>query len=183
MKIYTKTGDQGETGLFGGKRVSKASLRVEAYGTLDELNCVMGIAHSELGELTQKNTIEAIQHQLFCLGAEVATVPEKSSKLNFQLLGHDEILVLEHQIDAWQQALEPLKQFILPGGSKAAACVHHARAVCRRAERLIVELAQQETVRNEVIVYVNRLSDWLFVFARFLNKTAGCQDIPWSTKK
>lgn len=182
MKIYTKTGDAGDTGLWGGTRVSKATLRVATYGTVDELNCVLGVAHSEFSASSEKQQLEQIQQQLFCIGAEVASPPSKVSTLQIPLISEREIEHLEHQIDVWQNQLPQLRQFILPGGSKPAAALHHARAVCRRAERLTVELAQQESLRNEIIVYLNRLSDWLFVFARFANQMEGQLDIPWSSK-
>jgi cob(I)alamin adenosyltransferase len=166
---------------MGGTRVSKANLRVATYGTVDELNCILGVAHSEFIAPSEKQMLEQVQQQLFCIGAEIASPSSKVSTLKVPLTSMRDIEQLEQQIDAWQNQLEPLRQFILPGGSKSAAALHHARAVCRRAERLVVELSQQEPLRNEIIVYLNRLSDWLFVFARFANKLEGQLDTPWST--
>lgn len=179
VKIYTKTGDKGDTGLFGGLRVSKASLRVEAYGTLDELNCALGMARSDMADRTLGGYIECIQHELFSLGAELAVTPGKHTSLKTPMLGVAAIEKLERQIDDWEAQLTPLRQFILPGGTKAAACLHYARAVCRRAERVTVRLTEQEPVRREILVYLNRLSDWLFVFARVANHSAAHPDIVW----
>ncbi len=182
MKIYTKSGDQGETGLFGGSRVSKASLRVAAYGTIDELNCVLGMARSEMCDSASHACLENIQHQLFSLGAELAVTPAKVTSLRTPMLDMDAVAELESQIDSWEAQLTPLRQFILPGGTKAAACLHFARAVCRRAERAVVRLGEQEPVRSEALIYLNRLSDWLFVFARIANHSENCPDILWIQK-
>lgn len=180
-RIYTRTGDSGETGLFGGGRVSKDSLRVAAYGTIDELNAVLGVARESLGTDKSLGEIDAfvvrVQHQLFNLGAELATPAPAEHGTN--LLSDDDVSWLERSIDAWESALAPLKTFILPGGSPAAARLHWARTVCRRAERLVVELAASETLRGEVIRYVNRLSDALFVAARRANQVVGIADVPW----
>lgn len=180
MKIYTKTGDQGQTGLFGGARVSKGSLRVETYGQIDELNSVLGLVRCEgdfdaaVGAL-----LEAVQCQLFNLGAELATAPDTKAALNIPLVSEDEIAALEHAIDRAEGELQPLKTFVLPGGSRAAATLHLARTVCRRAERAAVLLAEAESVRPECLRFLNRLSDALFVFARLANHRAGVADVPW----
>ena len=180
MKIYTKTGDKGETGLFGGARVSKASLRVEAYGQVDELNSVLGLVRSE-GEFDAgiAALLEAVQCQLFNLGAELASAPDNKVALNIPLVSEDEIAALEHAIDRAEGELQPLKTFVLPGGSRAAATLHLARTVCRRAERALVLLAQEESVRADCVRFLNRLSDALFVFARLANHRAGVADVPW----
>jgi cob(I)alamin adenosyltransferase len=179
MKIYTKTGDDGETGLFGGPRVSKDAARIEAYGTVDELNSVLGMVRAQLapGEIHQ--LVARIQHELFALGAQLAT-PDPAAHRT-ALVGEPQIRALEHAIDHYEAGLEPLKQFVLPGGAPPAAGLHLARAVCRRAERRVVTLARESTARvaRETIVYLNRLSDLLFVLAREVNRQAGCPDEPW----
>lgn len=180
MKIYTKTGDQGDTGLFGGARVSKASLRVETYGEVDELNSVLGIVRAEPAfDAAVGALLEAVQSQLFNLGAELATAPDSKAALGIPLVSEEEIGALEQGIDRAEGELAPLKTFVLPGGSRAAAALHLARTVCRRAERTLVELAAHESVRPECLRYLNRLSDALFVFARLANHRAGVADVPW----
>lgn len=182
MKIYTRTGDDGTTGLFGGARVKKSSLRVEAYGTVDETNAAIGRARVSLAN-TKAADIDAglarIQAELFTLGAELATVPGKEKQLKMTLLSNEEGTRLEREIDAAEDGLPPLKFFVLPGGTAAAADLHLARCVARRAERLLVNLAETEPVRNECIVYLNRLSDLLFTLARRANHLAGVEDVPW----
>lgn len=184
-RIYTRTGDSGETGLFGGGRVRKDDLRVAAYGTVDELNAVLGVtrcalvvAESRLTEID--DFMVRVQHQLFNLGAELATPQPAVHGTN--LVGDADVAWLEQAIDGWEQSLAPLRTFILPGGSPAAAYLHWARTVCRRAERLVVELAAQETIRGEVIRYVNRLSDALFVAARAANQLVDVADVAWNPR-
>jgi cob(I)alamin adenosyltransferase len=179
MKIYTKTGDRGETGLFGGARVSKASLRVDTYGEIDELNSVLGLARCEALDAGSGALLEQVQSQLFNLGAELSTAPDSKVALGIPLISEDEIGALEQAIDQAETELPPLKTFVLPGGSRGAALLHLARTVCRRAERKLVLLAQSESVRDEAVRYVNRLSDTLFVLARLENLRAGIADVPW----
>lgn len=179
MKIYTKTGDRGDTGLFGGARVSKASLRVTAYGELDELNSVVGLVRTEPFDAGVDALLRDVQSRLFDLGAELATAPDSKVALGIPLLDEAEIERLEAAIDQAETELEPLKTFVLPGGCRAASYLHLARTVCRRAERVLVELAQTEPVRAECIKYVNRLSDTFFVLARLANHRAGLADVPW----
>lgn len=179
MKIYTKTGDRGETGLFGGARVSKAHLRVDAYGLTDELNSVLGLARSEPLDKNTERLLAEVQSQLFNLGAELATSPDSKAALNIPLVSDVEIGALEQAIDQAESELPPLKTFVLPGGSRGAALLHLARTVCRRAERKLVRLAQSEPVRDEAVRYLNRLSDTLFVLARLENLRAGIADVPW----
>lgn len=182
MKIYTRTGDEGHTGLFGGARVSKASLRVEAYGEIDELNSALGVARaSGLGERLSAE-LETIQNELFCVGAELATMPEKLDKLTLPKIAPASTERLERFIDTLDEGLAPLQNFVLPGGSIGAAQLHVARTIARRAERRIVELAAGETVRDELVKYVNRLSDALFTMAREANREAGVADVPWRTR-
>jgi cob(I)alamin adenosyltransferase len=179
MKIYTKTGDAGETALFGGARVSKASLRVDAYGVVDELNSVLGLVRTEPFDQELDELLGQVQSQLFNLGAELASAPDSKVALGVALVSEREVQALERAIDRADQELPPLKTFVLPGGSRAAAHLHLARTVCRRAERKLVLLAQSETLRPEVVRYVNRLSDALFVFARLANQRLGVADVPW----
>jgi len=179
VKIYTKTGDSGETGLFGGPRVPKNSPRIEAYGAVDELNAVLGVARSVPlpGEIDA--IVARVQHELFHLGAELATPdPAKSSTA---VIGATQIEQLEQEIDAQEASLAPLKQFILPGGSMAAAQLHLARTVCRRAERDLLTLMADErgAISPALLVYLNRLSDLLFVLARGANAALGQPDVPW----
>lgn len=179
MKIYTRTGDDGETGLFGGPRASKDAPRIEAYGTVDELNSVLGVVRAQLPPGEINDLVAGIQNELFALGAQLATPDPAAHKT--ALLGARQIAALEGAIDRYEDELEPLKQFVLPGGVPAAAHLHLARAVCRRAERRVVTLVREssEPVARETIVYLNRLSDLLFVLARTVNRQAGRGDEPW----
>jgi len=179
MKIYTKTGDRGETGLFGGTRVSKSSARVAAYGDVDELSSVLGIAHAHEPDAEVRAQLQRVQTELFALGAELASSPEKDIDLGLALLGETEITRFEHEIDTLERELPALKNFVLPGGSAQAAYLHLARTTCRRAERNAVALSAVEPLRSEILRYLNRLSDWLFVMARHANFRAKVDDIPW----
>ncbi|HET7542398.1 MAG TPA: cob(I)yrinic acid a,c-diamide adenosyltransferase [Polyangiaceae bacterium] len=182
MKIYTRTGDAGETGLFGGARVGKDDPRVEAYGTVDELNSCLGVVRA-LGASTETDeALLQIQSDLFTLGAELACAPGKEQKLNMTVLGEADILRLEGWIDRSEAPLEPLKNFVLPGGSTSAAELHKARTVCRRAERRTLTASHSSAIRSEVLIYLNRLSDLLFVLARYENHVAGLSDIPWRAR-
>lgn len=181
MKIYTRTGDQGETGLFGGPRVPKDHTRIEAYGTVDELNAELGLARAELKDPSLADIdalLGRVQHHLFDIGAELAT-PDPVTK-GTALLAGSHIELLEQAIDTHDGELTPLKQFILPGGTRAAAQLHVARCVCRRAERVVVSLAGLEAVREEPVRYLNRLSDLLFTIARVVNHRVGEGDVPWN---
>jgi len=177
MKIYTKGGDQGETGLFGGSRVSKDHGRIETYGTMDELNACLGVAISLKLPSEVQTRILRIQGELFQLGAELATPVGR--KYASKLIDQADIVKLEKEIDEMESKLSPLKTFILPGGTQAASQIHFARCVCRRAERLLVTLTKSEQIRPEAIQYLNRLSDYLFVTARYLNFLSGVTDVPW----
>lgn len=179
MKIYTKTGDSGETGLFGGARVSKAAARVGAYGDVDELNSVIGLARTTPFDPVIDVLLAEIQSELFNVGAELATTPEKAEKNLAPVVGEAEIARLEAAIDRADEELPPLKTFVLPGGLPAAAHLHLARTTCRRAERAIVALGAAEPVRPEVVRYLNRLSDLLFTLARLANARGGFEDVPW----
>ncbi|MEO9884487.1 MAG: cob(I)yrinic acid a,c-diamide adenosyltransferase [Balneola sp.] len=177
MKIYTKKGDSGDTSLFGGQRVSKSSMRIEAYGTVDELNSVIGVATSHGVDQRSKELLDEIQIQLFVLGSDLATPLSKKLKIN--RISDEEITFLENAIDELEESLEPLTSFILPGGSPSGATLHVARTVCRRAERLAVECAKQDEISGFAIKYLNRLSDFLFVLARLENKQSGSEETKW----
>ena len=183
MKIYTRTGDDGTTGLFGGGRVRKDAIRVEAYGTVDETNAAIGRARVSLTGAPMGTPIDQvlsrIQEDLFTLGAELATVSGKEATLKMTLISAEDGARLEGEIDAAEEGLPPLKTFVLPGGSAAAADLHLARCVARRAERHLITLAESEPVRTECIIYLNRLSDLLFTLARRANHLAGVPDVPW----
>ncbi|HEX9938048.1 MAG TPA: cob(I)yrinic acid a,c-diamide adenosyltransferase [Longimicrobium sp.] len=185
MKIYTRTGDRGDTGLFGGGRVPKDHVRVDAYGEVDELNSTLGvvIVHlQEAGEAALADGLRQVQADLFTIGANLATpAPEDGGRENAYIAPLDpaRAAALEGWIDAADAELEPLKSFILPGGSPAAAALHLARTVCRRAERRVVTLAREVTVDPALVIYLNRLSDLLFTLARLANKRAGLEDVPW----
>lgn len=179
MKIYTKTGDKGQTGLFDGTRVLKSNLRVEAYGTIDELNSYIGtIASFEIPE-ADRLTLLKICKLLFNAGTDLATPKESKLPKSFQRISDNEVKFLEEQIDKYTNELPELKNFILPTGCFESGFVHIARTVCRRAERCVVELEQSEKVNHSVVVFLNRLSDFLFVFARYVNKIKGVEDIVW----
>jgi len=177
MKIYTKTGDKGETGLFGGPRVRKDHLRIEAYGSVDELNAVLGVARSETLPAEIDALLAQIQNSLFDLGAELAT-PDPA-KMGVASVGASHVEVLERAIDRYEAGLPPLKTFILPGGTRGTAQLHVARTVCRRAERRLISLSAAETISGQLIIYLNRLGDLLFVLAREVNRAGGESDVPW----
>lgn len=180
MKIYTKTGDDGTTGLFGGVRVKKNSLAVEAYGTVDELNACIGVARATRLDAFTEGVLAHVQVDLFTLGAELACVPGKEDNLRMTLLEESDGHRLERAIDEAEKELAPLKSFVLPGGSPQAAALHLARTVCRRAERRV--LSVEDGPREEVVIYLNRLSDLLFTLARYANVKAGVQDVPWAPR-
>jgi len=173
-RIYTRTGDAGDTGLFGGGRVSKDDPRVEAYGTVDEANSALGLLAAQLDD-ELASAVRSMQHALFDIGAELAT-PQQG---RVAAVTPEQVAALEHLIDGWDDALPPLRQFILPGGSAPAAAAHLARAVVRRAERRTVTLARTAAINPEVLRYLNRLSDCLFVLARLLNHRRGVADVAW----
>ena len=183
MKIYTRTGDSGETGLFGGPRVRKDDIRIEAYGTVDELNAVLGMARTEPTSAELSELLESLQHDLFVIGSELATPEPKQQQL--PAIGTADITRVEGCIDQYEAELPPLKQFILPGGSPGGAALHVARAVCRRAERRVISLQNQNDteISASIVVYLNRLSDLLFVLARFANQQAAQPEIAWKNPR
>lgn len=180
MKIYTKTGDKGKTGLLGGTRVDKHALRIEAYGTLDELNAWVGLLISHTGENEKRKKILAhIQDRLFTLGALLAADPEKN-KMKLPTLNESDWEILETEMDDMTGRLPELKSFILPGGSELASFSHLARTVCRRAERCVTRLAATEQVDTSGIIYLNRLSDYFFVLSRMILKEQGLKEVTWN---
>ncbi len=182
MKIYTKTGDDGKTSLLNGKRVSKYTARVELYGTVDELNAVIGTAVSEEIPARLKKTLTKLNATLFFLGSDLASPFDPPPKFEIKRIELEEIEWLESKIDEYSDEMPELKNFILPGGTKCAAHLHLARTVCRRAERLAVRLAEEENIGEYAIKFLNRLSDFLFVAARMANYLAGVEDVKWSAK-
>lgn len=178
--IYTKTGDKGETALFGGKRVSKSHLRVDAYGTVDELNAFIGLLCDALEPGATKAALLQIQHRLFSVGAHLASDPQQNPAAP-DLLAED-IRMLEGSIDAMEENLPPLKNFILPGGHPVVSLCHVCRTVCRRAERLVVALHEHEPVDDGVLQYLNRLSDYFFVLARQLALDSGAEEVIWAPR-
>jgi len=181
VKIYTKTGDKGTTGLYGGARVSKDSPRITAYGEIDELNAVIGIVRAETPLEPVKTVLAEIQYALFILGAELAS-PSPDPKIPVITSAH--VDDLERQIDVINSTVTPMRHFILPGGTRTSAFLHLARTVCRRAERATVHLASlpEETVGRWVLIYLNRLSDFLFMLARLANQLENVEDVPWISK-
>lgn len=182
MKIYTKTGDQGTTSLFGGKRVSKAELRIDAYGTVDELNSWVGVLRDQPVNISRAKILIEIQDRLFTIGSVLATEPD-NTKVKIPLLSEDDIVFLEKEIDAMDQVLPPMRFFVLPGGHTAVSFGHVTRTVCRRAERLVIELNQQEPVDVLVIKYLNRLSDYIFVLCRKMAQDLNIEETPWKPRK
>ncbi|HXS99349.1 MAG TPA: cob(I)yrinic acid a,c-diamide adenosyltransferase [Elusimicrobiota bacterium] len=187
MPMYTRGGDKGETGLFGGARVPKSHPRVSAYGAIDELNSALGVARAALPSDESLKTLDAglerLQAECFMVGALLATPPDKVEKLGAPFdagLPADAPKRLEAEIDAWEADLPALKTFILPGGGPLGAALHVARAVARRAEREVVEMTEHEAAPAGVVVYLNRLSTWLFIAARWANKTQGNTETPWT---
>jgi cob(I)alamin adenosyltransferase len=178
MKIYTKKGDTGTTGLIGGTRILKSSLRIEAYGTVDELNSYIGLIRDQAISELSKEQLREIQDRLFTIGSSLAADPEKSTMKIPDLLASD-ITLLEHWMDAMNEELPEMKFFILPGGHTTVSFCHVARCICRRAERIIVDLKQHEFVAPLVLAYINRLSDYLFVLSRKIAKDLDVPEHPW----
>ncbi len=183
FKIYTRTGDSGNTGLIGGTKVPKNDLRIETYGTVDELNSWIGMVNDQLNHPEFKSSLKEIQDRLFTIGSLLATDYEKETKMQLPDLHEGDVQTLEHAIDVMTAKLPEMKSFILPGGHTTVSAIHIARCVCRRAERLVVAL-QQEAVPVEplVIQYLNRLSDYLFTLARYAGMLLGAEEIPWKAR-
>jgi cob(I)alamin adenosyltransferase len=182
VKIYTKTGDKGKTSLFGGQRVSKDTHRIEAYGCVDELNSHLGVVRSLKPLEDVDRILVRIQHELFVLGADLAT-PQTSSRKKMQRISARHVERLERDIDRLDSALDPLQQFILPGGSRSSAELHVARTICRRAERSIIRLSKKSEIGTTPVVFINRLSDLLFVLARYVNKVEGGEEVRWDSTR
>ena len=189
MKIYTKTGDKGTTGLVGGTRIPKHDLRIDCYGTVDELNSYLGLIRDQAISKDRKTTLIEIQNQLFIIGSLLATDPEKlkdaskRKRLGITLLQADAITFLETEIDAMNLALPPMTHFILPGGHQTVSFCHIARCICRRAERNVSKLNADQPTQPEVLIYLNRLSDFIFVLARKLSKELDAEEIKWIPNK
>ncbi len=182
FKIYTKTGDKGKTSLIGGTKVSKAHLRIESYGTIDELNSYIGLCKDLLQDEAGITTLQEVQDRLFTIGSELACDPDKTTKVSIPDLHETDIVFLEKEIDSMESGLEPLKAFILPGGHPTLSHLHIARTICRRAERCCVRLADETGVDPTIIKYLNRLSDYLFVLARYSGHLLNVADIPWKPR-
>lgn len=181
MKIYTKTGDNGTTALFGGKRVSKADLRIETYGTVDELNSYVGLVRDQPVNQNRKAILVEVQDRLFTIGSILAAEPG-NTKVKIPSLSPGDITLLEKEIDAMDASLPPMKSFILPGGHQAVSFCHVARTVCRRAERLVIALDVQEKIDTLVIQYLNRLSDYLFMLSRKMSAELNAEETPWKPR-
>jgi cob(I)alamin adenosyltransferase len=181
MKIYTKTGDTGTTALFGGKRVSKADLRIETYGTVDELNSYMGLVRDQPVNQNRKSILVEIQDRLFTIGSILATEPG-NTKVKVPSLSQEDVTLLEKEIDLMDAQLPPMKSFVLPGGHQSVSFCHIARTVCRRAERLVIALDATEKTDPLVVQYLNRLSDYLFVLSRKMSAELGAEETPWKPK-
>jgi cob(I)alamin adenosyltransferase len=180
MKIYTKTGDKGETALFGGTRLPKNHLRIEAYGTIDELNSYIGVVRDSVADEPTRSALKTVQDRLFTVGANLASDGE------YKVIPDvfpDDVAFLEHEIDRMDAQLAPLKNFILPGGHTAVSFCHVARCVCRRAERLVVALHQEEPTEPVILEYLNRLSDYLFTLSRNIAQDLGVEEVAWQPRK
>lgn len=180
LKIYTKTGDKGSTSLIGGTKVPKSHLRIEAYGTVDELNSWIGLIIDHIKNRHEKRILKEIQDRLFTIGSSLACDPKKETRLKIPDLGELDILMLEKEIDKMYGKLPVMKSFLLPGGHPTVSFIHVARCICRRAERLTVALDQNKIFVDPLVIkYLNRLSDYLFVLARYVGKTLKVKEIPW----
>lgn len=177
MKLYTRTGDAGQTGLIGGGRISKDVLRLDAYGTVDELNAALGLVACLDAQWARR--LAAVQSELFVIGSHLAAPDGGTANVTLPTLPEEAVGRMEGEIDRAEEALAPLASFILPGGSEASARLHLARCICRRAERLCVALSREAPVEKEIIIHLNRLSDWLFAHARLANHEAGVADVAW----
>jgi cob(I)alamin adenosyltransferase len=182
MKIYTKTGDKGQTSLIGGRRVSKADLRIDSYGTVDELNSWIGLLRDQPVNDIRRDLLKEIQDRLFTIGATLATDPEKSVKKAIPDIIADDISLLEQAMDDMDTELPPLRAFVLPGGHASVSFCHLARTVCRRAERLIIRLNDESEVDELVLQYINRLSDFLFVLSRQMTQELGAEEVAWKPR-
>lgn len=181
MKVYTKKGDGGETSLIGGTRVKKSNIRIDAYGTVDELNSFVGVIRDSATDKFKDSELQNIQDQLFTLGSDLATDKSKS-KMQNPILKEEDILRLEESMDEMDKDLDALKNFIIPGGDITSSYCHVARCICRRTERIVIELNDQEAVDEKIIQYLNRLSDYLFILARAYTRKHGGLETLWKTR-
>jgi cob(I)alamin adenosyltransferase len=179
-KIYTKTGDKGTTSLIGGTKVPKSHLRIEAYGTVDELNSYIGLCKDLIADKSVNSILQELQDRLFTIGSSLACDPVKEPKMKIPDLKEDDVLLLEKEIDRMNELLPTMKSFVLPGGHPTISHVHIARCVCRRAERCCVRL--EEETEPVILKYLNRLSDYLFVLARYMSHLLNVQEIPWKPR-
>jgi cob(I)alamin adenosyltransferase len=183
LKIYTKTGDKGSTSLIGGTKVPKSHLRIEAYGTIDELNSYVGLVSDQQVNIESPTVLREIQDRLFTIGSSLACDPEKETKLKIPDLKETDVTFLESEIDKMNVVLAPMKSFILPGGHVSISTTHVARCVCRRAERICVNMQEQQMeIEPLIIKYLNRLSDFLFVLARYTSHRLSVKEIPWKAR-
>ncbi|MFT3752937.1 MAG: cob(I)yrinic acid a,c-diamide adenosyltransferase [Paludibacter sp.] len=182
MKLYTKTGDKGQTGLIGGTRVDKNDIRLEAYGTVDELNSYIGLLTTYQIPETEVQFLRFIQNKLFTIGAHLATDTSKVPLQKASVLDEDSVLRVEKEIDRLDETLPKLHSFILPGGSQSGALCHVCRTVARRAERRIYDMNQVHSIDNQILIFINRLSDYFFILSRFLTLGSGCEEIYWKTQ-
>jgi cob(I)alamin adenosyltransferase len=181
-KVYTRTGDKGQTSLIGGTRVLKSDIRIEAYGTVDELNSFIGLLRDHIVQHEQHGTLIKIQNELFVIGSLLAEDKEKN-KMKLPELKNDAIVFLEKEIDRMDETLPPMKHFVLPGGHMAVSVAHVCRTVCRRAERRVIELSLNQSGLEYIIQYLNRLSDYLFVLSRKLAHDLKAEEVPWIPEK
>jgi len=183
IKIYTKTGDKGKTSLLGGTKVPKSDLRIECYGTVDELNSYIGLVSDHVPDKHSKNILKEIQDRLFTIGSSLACDPVKEPLMKIPDLKEQDVELLEKEIDSLTEKLPPMKNFILPGGHVAVSITHVARCVCRRAERLCVNMQEHEmSIEPLIIIYLNRLSDYLFILARYVAHLLNVEEIPWKPR-
>lgn len=181
MKIYTKTGDQGTTSLVGGTRLSKAHVRIEAYGTVDELNAYIGLLRDQPVNEARRDLLKEVQDRLFTIGSHLASEPDQTRK-RLPDLHEEDIQLLEREMDALDAQLPPLRAFVLPGGHPSVSFGHVARTVCRRAERMVINLHEQEPVEDIIIRYLNRLSDYLFMLCRIMTQELGAEEVTWKPR-
>jgi cob(I)alamin adenosyltransferase len=183
FKIYTKTGDAGKTSLIGGTKVSKSHLRIDSYGTVDELNSFIGLLNDHITDTHSKNILKEVQDRLFTIGSSLACDPDKAPKMKIPDLKEEDILLLENEMDRMNEMLPEMKSFILPGGHVAVSTAHVARCVCRRAERICVNMKEQDLFVDALVIkYLNRLSDYLFVLSRYIGHLLEAEEIPWKPR-
>lgn len=183
FKIYTKTGDSGKTSLIGGTKVSKSHLRIDSYGTVDELNSFIGLVSDHITDTHSKTILKEVQDRLFTIGSSLACDPEKETKMKIPDLKEEDIVLLENEMDRMDETLPEMKSFILPGGHIAVSTAHVARCVCRRAERICVNMKEQDLFVDPLVIkYLNRLSDYLFILSRYIGHLLGAEEIPWKPR-